>query len=642
MMMLDRRHRVLLAAALTLAVPGAAQRTAVVDPLAPTGAWSANMRGNAATPPMGWSSWNAFGTDIDEDKVLGTARALVSTGLAGLGYRYVNIDDGWWAKRRLSDGRLQVRTDKFPSARVGGPQETSLRPLTDRIHAMGLKAGLYTDIGRISCSQSHSADPTHLPKGNVRERQIGLTGHVDRDIPLFFSDWGFDYLKVDACGTDESSQQAWQKRGADFIAYKPMIVRDSVNQSDIPGIQTAYRAVADAIARARPNGDYILSLCAWGAANVRAWGKDIGNLVRTSNDILPMWSRMLHTFDSAAGRALYAHPGSWNDPDMLFVGHGDFDAKHLVEARSHFSLWAMINAPLLIGYDMRAAPPSLLAIWGNKDLVRANQDSGGHQAVIAYDSQDVQIFVKTLTGTDRKMVAIFNRGIAPVDVKLMAEHLKFAPSAPITLRDVWGKARPTAFTGIATLPVAPRETLVFEATGTRALTAGHYLSELPGRVNVARDGVVTPQADPTIHRGIDPWEGTNTGGSRPVYAGWGGAQVDQGPYGETIRLNSVPYQTGIGILANSRLEVRNDAEYRRFTARVGVDDNSANTKADVEFLVYADRRLVARSPRMRFGQAPVTLSAAIGSTRIVELVARQLNDPQRPASVAWADAALLR
>ncbi|HEX8555586.1 MAG TPA: alpha-galactosidase, partial [Sphingomonas sp.] len=102
--MLDRRHRVLLAAALTLAVPGAAQRTAVVDPLAPTGAWSANMRGNAATPPMGWSSWNAFGTDIDEDKVLGTARALVSTGLAGLGYRYVNIDDGWWAKRRLSDG----------------------------------------------------------------------------------------------------------------------------------------------------------------------------------------------------------------------------------------------------------------------------------------------------------------------------------------------------------------------------------------------------------------------------------------------------------------------------------------------------------------------------------------------------------
>jgi hypothetical protein len=351
---------------------------------------------------------------------------------------------------------------------------------------------------------------------------------------------------------------------------------------------------------------------------------------------------MLHTFDSAAGRALYAHPGSWNDPDMLFVGHGDFDAKHLVEARSHFSLWAMINAPLLIGYDMRAAPPSLLAIWGNKDLVRANQDPGGHQAVIAYDSQDVQIFVKTLTGTDRKMVAIFNRGIAPVDVKLMAEHLKFAPTASITLRDVWGKARPTAFTGIATLPVAPRETLVFEATGTRALTAGHYLSELPGRVNVARDGVVTPQADPTIHRGIDPWEGTNTGGSRPVYAGWGGAQVDQGPYGETIRLNSVPHPTGIGILANSRLEVRNDAEYRRFTARVGVDDNSANTEADVEFLVYADRLLVARSPRMRFGQAPVTLSAAIGSARIVELVARQLNDPQRPASVAWADAALLR
>ncbi len=631
-----------LIACLALAVPVAAQGPRSSDPLAPTGAWSANVRGQAATPPMGWSSWNAFETAIDEDKVLGTARALVSTGLAKLGYRYVNIDDGWWAKRRLSDGRLQIRTDKFPSAAVGGAEGTSFRPLTDRLHAMGLKAGIYTDIGRNSCSQSYSVDTTHLPRGTVKEREIGLAGHVERDVPLFFREWGFDYLKVDACGTDETSQQAWQARRADFAAYPPMIVRDSVNRSDVAGLKAAYQAVADAIAHARPNGDHVLSLCAWGAANVRAWGKDVGNLVRTSNDITPVWGRMLHTFDSAAGRPLYGHPGAWNDPDMLFIGHGDFDARHLTEARSHFALWAVTNAPLLIGYDMRDAPRSLLDIWGNADLVRANQDPGGHQAVIAYASDDVQIFVKTLAGTDRKVVAIFNRGTGPANVKLMAEHLKFAPGAPIALRDLWSKERTAPFTGMRTIAVAPRETVVFEATGTRALATGHYLSELPGRVNVAADGVVAPQADPTIHRAMDPWAGTISGGSRPVYAGWGGAQADQAPYGETIRLAGIEHRTGIGVLANSRLEVRNDREYRRFSARVGVDDNTTNPAAEVEFLVYADRRLVARSPRMRFGQTPATLTADIGSARIVELVVRQRNDPGRPTTTAWADAALLR
>ena len=94
----------------------------------------------------------------------------------------------------------------------------------------------------------------------------------------------------------------------------------------------------------------------WGAANVRAWAKDMGNMSRTSDDIAPTWGRMLHSFDSSVRRPLYAHPGSWNDPDMLYIGAGDFDENHLVEARSHLSLWAMINAPLMIGYDLRKAP----------------------------------------------------------------------------------------------------------------------------------------------------------------------------------------------------------------------------------------------------------------------------------------------
>jgi len=626
--------------ALGLAAPVSAEPAA--DPLRPTGTWTANARGDAATPPMGWNSWNAFLTAIDEDKVIGTAEALVSTGLAKLGYRYVNIDDGWWLKRRQSDGRMQIRTNIFPSAAVGGPEETSFRPLTDRLHAMGLKAGIYTDIGYNSCSQSGSTPPQYLPEGSVAEREIGLAGHVDKDIRLYFKDWGFDYIKVDACGVDEAAQLRRQSRGGNYAVRPVLIVEESINRTNIPAVKAAYKEVADAIARARPDGDYVYSICAWGAANIRAWGKDVGNVIRTSSDILPVWGRMLHTFDSAATRPLYAQPGSWNDPDMLFIGHGEFDVNHLTEARSHFTLWAVMNAPLLIGYDMRNAPKALLDIWGNADLIAANQDKGGHQATLTYDSDDVQIFVKTLAGTDRKVVAIFNRGTGPANVLLMAQHLKFADSAPIVLRDLWSKATLAPFTKDRIFKVAPRETLVFEATGTRALGTGMYLSEIPGRVNVAHDGVVTLQADPLIHRAINPWEGTNSGGTRALYAGWGGAMADQSPYGGSLLLRGETILSGIGILANSRLEVRNDREFRTITARVGVDDNSLATRAQVRFFVYVDGRQVAQSPLVRYGDAPVALSANIAGARIVELVVRQAEGRSVPASAVWGDARLLK
>ncbi|QMW21459.1 NPCBM/NEW2 domain-containing protein [Sandaracinobacteroides saxicola] len=627
----------LVLAAIALAAPAVAGAT---DPLLPAGRWTANMTGNAMTPPMGWNSWNAFATLVDEEKVMGTAQALVDTGLARLGYRYVNIDDGWWLTRRQSDGRLIIRTRIFPSAATG--PDTSFRPLTSRLHAMGLKAGIYTDIGRNSCGQSYDIESPNTPEGSVAEREIGLGDHVEKDIRLFFGEWGFDYVKVDACGIDDNSERARATRGGTFAKYPPLIYRDSLNRTNIPEVKARYAAVRDALVRANPDGDFVYSICAWGSANVRAWGKDYGNVIRTSDDIRPTWARMLHVFDSAAQRPLYAQPGSWNDPDMLFVGHGDFDETHLTEAKSHFSLWAIINAPLLIGYDMRKAPKALLDIWGNADLVAANQDRGGHQGVIAYDSEDVQIIVKTLAGSDRKVVALFNRGIAPADVTLMAEHLKFAPDAPVALRDLWSKARLDPFTGKRVFKVAARETLVFEASGRRALADGMYLSEIPGRVNVAHDGVVRPQTDPTVHRMVNPWEGTASAGTRPLYGGWGGAMADQTPYGQTLAVAGTPLATGIGILANSRLEVKNDGEFRRFAAQVGVDDNTPNIAAPVLFEVYGDGRLLARSKPMRFGDPAAALEANVTGIRIVELIVRQANGRDVPASAAWGAARLLK
>ncbi|PZQ36941.1 MAG: alpha-galactosidase, partial [Phenylobacterium zucineum] len=343
-----------------------------------------------------------------------------------------------------------------------------------------------------------------------------------------------------------------------------------------------------------------LSLCVWGAANVRAWGKDYGGISRTSDDISPAWGRLLVNYDTTVTRSLYAHPGSWNDPDMLHIGAGDFDADHLTEARSHFALWAMLNAPLLIGTDLRKTPKALLDIFGNADIIALNQDPAGNQATLAHDSSDLQILVKTLASGD-KAVAIFNRGSVDYDVDLSAAHLKFRDDAPIELTDLWSQQR-TSFTKRAKLHVKPRQTLIFRAHGARALQGGYYLSEQPGSVNPAVDGVLEPTPDPSIFRTAAGWGGTSGAGDRPSYAGWGGARADSAPYGQVLHVAGKPFAAGIGILANSRLEVRN-AGAKRFTAMVGVDDSASDKAGAVTFAVYGDGKLLATSKPVKWGMA---------------------------------------
>lgn len=614
---------------------------AATDPLAPTGRWTAVTTGQAARPPMGWNSWNAFGTDVTEAKVVDSARVIVDSGLAAKGYRYINIDDGWWLKRRTTDGRMMVRTSIFPSAAVGGAEQTSFRPFTDRIHAMGLKAGIYSDIGANDCSQAFAPNAPNLPEGTVAEREVGLYGHVEQDIRLYFVDWAFDYIKVDGCGIRAFGPDNERVRSGQYRALAPLIDIREIRRTDIAAVRNLYRQVAEALRSANPDGDYVFSICAWGAADVRSWAKDVGNLSRTSDDITPRWTRMLANFDSAAGRALYAHPGSWNDPDMLFIGHGDFDERHLTEAKSHFALWSMLSAPLLIGYDLRTAPQPLMDILGNSDIIAVDQDPAGNQAVLAYDTDDVQILVKTLDN-GHKAVAIFNRGFAPAEVTLTAGHMKFAATGPVTLRDLWTGATLPAFSGETKLHLDPRQTLVFDAAGTRTLAGGIYLSEMPGRVNPAVDGVMIPQPDPTIHRMINPWGGTTDGGEPPAYTGWGGAQADATPYRQSLRVGGRLYETGLGVLANSRFEVRADGQFRRFAADVGVDDSTFDAEDEVTFFVYGDGKLLATSKPARFGQAAQTLSADIAGVKIVELVARGRSARNKvPTVVTWGNAALL-
>jgi hypothetical protein len=629
----------MVAALAVLAVPGSAMPE--VDPLAAVGRWEGNTSGGAATPPMGWNSWNAFRTEVDEDKVMGAAGVLVDSGLAKLGYNHINIDDGWWLKRRQDDGRLQIRTGIFPSAATGGAAGSSFKPFTDKLHAMGLKAGLYTDIGRNACSQAYDLHSPNLPQGTTAEREVGLEGHVEQDINLYFKEWGFDYIKIDACGLADFVPGSKLVKDQDYRALAPLIDRGAINRTDINAVRGRYQAVAAALRAARPDNDYVLSICAWGMANVRSWGKDVGNLWRTSSDITPSWTSMLHNFDSAAKRPLYAGPGHWNDPDILHIGHEDFDADHLVEARSHFTLWAMINAPLLVSYDLRNGPASLLGVLGNAELIRVNQDRSGHQGVVTYDSDDAQIIVKTLGDGKRKAVALFNRGATPAPVTLLARHLKLADDAPIVLKDLWTKKMLT-FSGEQAFTLAPHETLVFEATGKRLLGNGVYLSEIPGSINVAVDGTRRPELDPTIHRMIDPWAGTRSGGSRPQYAGWGGAQADATPFGQTLQIAGQAFDSGIGVLSRSRIQVRNASADALLMAAVGVDDSSANVGQSVRFYVYGDGKLLSKSPAMTLGGKAHQITANIKGSKIIELVVRDAKPgTTQPVVATWGEVRLM-
>ncbi len=415
----------------------------------------------ANVPPMGWNPWNAFRTEVTEAKIMAVADTLVKTGLADAGYRSINVDDGWWLKRG-GDGRIVVRTSMFPSAAMPDGT-TSLRPFTDRLHAMGLKAGLYTDIGRNACSQAWDAKSPNLSQGSQAEREIGSMDHQAADMAQIFGDWNFDYLKVDACGLADFTADKPYVVDGQYRATGPYIVRghpDAVNDARVAGLYAGLRAAIDA---ARPKRDYVLAICTWGEAGVDDWGQSHGNLWRTSGDISARWASMLRNFDSSAAHPENAGPGHWNDPDMLEIGNGDFDAAHLTEARAHLSLWAVIGAPLILGSDVTKWPQSLIDIAGNREVIAIDQDSAGHQGVVISRTGDAEVVVKALANGD-KAVALINRGAAPVTASVPLSALGFDAASGMTLRDLWAQTARQSHEAAISATLAPHETALLRVS----------------------------------------------------------------------------------------------------------------------------------------------------------------------------------
>lgn len=330
--------------------------------------------GLAKTPPMGWNSWNKFRTRIDDRTVREIADAMVATGMRDAGYIYINIDDGWQG-RRDNDGVLQPN-----------PHFPNMKALANYVHAKGLKLGIYSSPGPTTCGGYE-----------------GSYGHEEVDARTWAA-WGIDYLKYDWCSAsrvwhDESMQAVYQRMGA------------------------ALRKTGRPI---------VYSLCQYGRANVQQWGPGVGgNLWRTTFDIRDSYGSMTGIGFSQSDLASSARPGHWNDPDMLEVGNGGMSAN---EYRTHFSLWAILAAPLIAGNDVRSMSDDTKAILLNRDVIQVSQDALGRAGSRVKVAGDTEVWARPLSD-GAYAVGLFNRGAADADVSVTLTELKLRAS--VRVRDLW-------------------------------------------------------------------------------------------------------------------------------------------------------------------------------------------------------------
>ncbi|QNI37755.1 glycoside hydrolase family 27 protein [Edaphobacter albus] len=349
--------------------------------------------GLARTPPMGWNSWNKFGCKgINEKVVRETADQMASNGMKDAGYEYVVIDDCWQTGRD-AQGNIVVDAEKFPSG---------IKALADYIHSKGLKFGIYTDAGTMTCA-----------------KRPGSIGHEYQDARQYAA-WGVDYLKEDWCNT-------------------------------LPGqnSESSYTLMREALkAAGRP---IVFSICEWGSTKPWLWAGAIGNLWRATPDIQDCWDckrnwgggGLTQIFDLMDGIESYSGPGHWNDPDMLEVGNGGMTTD---EYKTHFSMWAMWSAPMLAGNDIANMSSDTKEILLNKDVIAIDQDPLGQQARRVKKTADFDIWSKQLADGGRA-VALVNRGKTPTKITASWTDIGYPDSLTASVRDLWTKKEEKAVRG---------------------------------------------------------------------------------------------------------------------------------------------------------------------------------------------------
>ena len=364
----------------------------------------------AATPPMGWNSWNHFGDKVNDANVRATADAMVSSGMRDTGYIYVNVDDTWEGQRD-AQGNIHPNS-KFPD----------MKALADYVHSKGLKFGIYSSPGPKTCGEYE-----------------GSYGHEQQDADTY-AKWGVDFLKYDLCSY-ESIMQMWDLDQPE----KPLSVTQQ--EKAVAMMQQAYEKMHQALLNThRP---IVFSLCQYGIGSVWKWGPEVGgNLWRTTDDIRDNYRSMSLIGFSQAGLEEYAGPGHWNDPDMLEIGNGGMTPD---QYRTQMSLWALLAAPLLAGNDLSNMSDTTKSILMNKEVIAVDQDSLGIQGKrIA----PLQIWMKPLSG-GAKAVAIFNYVLDDQAIPITLQLKDVGFTGLVHARDLWAHRDLEILHGSYTVVVPP-------------------------------------------------------------------------------------------------------------------------------------------------------------------------------------------
>jgi len=365
----------------------------------------------ALAPPMGWSAWDLLQTKASDQEVRRQADALITTGLADHGYSYINLDDGWNVqmvggdpnpKPRDSEGNL-IPNERFPD----------MKGLTDYLHNRGLKAGIYTSPGPLTCA-----------------RFAGSYGHEQQDAQQF-ARWGFDLLKYDLC------------------SYKP-------KDESLSALQEPYRNMGTILAGL--DRDVLFSLCQYGKGDVWKWGSDVGgSMWRATGDIgwgpkgdYSAWDNIVADFNQP-DESQFIGPGKWEDLDYLFLGHVAFvfSNSHPPNAKvdrvqptpltpdeqyTHMTLWSLLASPLIIGGDLTTMDSFTLSLLTNDEVIAIDQDPLGRQAVRVAVHGNISVWEKELEDGS-EAVGVFNLGDREEDASVAWTELEL--QGPYEVRDLW-------------------------------------------------------------------------------------------------------------------------------------------------------------------------------------------------------------
>lgn len=317
---------------------------------------SARLGADEFMPLMGWASWNTFAVDISEEIILETAKAMSTNGLKKAGYVYVNIDDGFFGGRD-ANGSLRFHPKRFPRGMKG---------TVDGIHALGMKAGTYSEAGSNTCGSIWNGDALGIGSG--------MFAHDAADCRLFFKELGFDFIKVDYCGGLD--QKLDERRRYTEIAH-------AVRATGVPGVR--------------------LNICRW--AFPGTWAADLAESWRTTRDIRACWESVRNIISENLYLSAYASPGHYNDLDMLEVGQikgavtsafkasGDTGFTE-EEELTHFGMWCMLSSPLVLGCDVRNLPARTLELVTNPYLLAMNQNDLGLQGYVVSRDDEAYVIVK--------------------------------------------------------------------------------------------------------------------------------------------------------------------------------------------------------------------------------------------------------